>query len=111
MILVLYEVIILIVIVLVVKLVKHIHRLCSFNNLQMPDSYVKQNCCPIRMLGNKSEIYLELSSITNVSSIRLYTGTTMGYPTQFSMNRKLTKGDMEYHTSILYDEINIDWSK
>ena len=35
----------------------------------------------------------------------------MGYPTQFSMNGKLTKGDMEYHTSILYDEINFDWSK
>ena len=100
-----------IVIVLVVKLVKHIHRLCNFNHLQMPDSYVKQNCCPIRMLGNKSDIYLELSSITNVSSIRLYIGTTMGYPTQFSMNGKLTKGDMEYHTSILYDEINFDWSK
>ena len=57
-ILVLYEVIILIFIVLVVKLVKHIHRLCNSNNLQMPDSYVKQNCCPIRMLGNKSDIYL-----------------------------------------------------
>ena len=41
-ILVIYEVIILMVIVLVVKLVKHIHRLCNFNNLQMPDSYVKQ---------------------------------------------------------------------
>ena len=27
------------------------------------------------------------------------------------MNGKLTKGDMEYHTSILYDEINFDWSK
>ena len=39
--LVIYEVINLIVIVLVVKLVKHIHRLCNFNNLQMPDSYVK----------------------------------------------------------------------
>ena len=34
------------------------------------------------MLGNKSDIYLELSSITNVSSIRIYIGTTMGYPTQ-----------------------------
>ena len=90
-ILVIYEVIILIVIVLIVKLIRHIHRLCNFNNLQMPDSYVKQNCHPIRMLGNKSDIYLELSSITNVSSIRLYVGTTMGYPTQFSMNRKLTK--------------------
>ena len=110
-ILVIYEVIILMVIVLIVKLVKHVHRLCNFNNLQMPDSYVKQNCCPIRMLGNRSDIYLELSSITNISSIRLYIGTTMGYPTQFSMTGKLTKGDMEYHTSILYDEINFDWSK
>ena len=109
-ILVIYEVIILMVIVLIVKLVKHVHRLCNFNNLQMPDSYVKQNC-PIRMLGNRSDIYLELSSITNISSIRLYIGTTMGYPTQFSMTGKLTKGDMEYHTSILYDEINFDWSK
>ena len=49
MILIIYEVIILIAIVLAVKLVKHVHRLCNFNNLQMPDSYVKQNCCPIRM--------------------------------------------------------------
>ena len=106
-----YEVIILMVIVLVVKLVKHICRLYNFNNLQKPDSYVKQNCCPIRMLGNKSDIYLELNSIINISSIRVYIGTTMGYPTQFSMTGKLTKGDMEYHTSILYDEINFDWSK
>ena len=64
-ILIIYEVIILIAIVLVVKLVKHVHRLCHFNNLQMPDSYVKQNCCPNRMLGNKSDIYLKISSITN----------------------------------------------
>ena len=35
----------------------------------------------------------------------------MGYPIQFSMSGKLTKGDMEYHTSIFYDEINFDWSK
>ena len=34
----------------------------------------------------------------------------MGYPTQFSMSGKL-KGDIEYHTSILHDEINFDWSK
>ena len=106
-----YEVIIFIAIVLVVQLVKHVHRLCNFNNLQMPDSYVKQNCCPIRMLGNKSDIYLEIGSMTNVSSIRIYIGTTMGYPTQFSMSGKLTKGDREYHTSIFYDEINFDWSK
>ena len=70
-----------------------------------------QNCCPIRMLGNKSDIYLEISSITNISSIRIYNGTTMGYPTQFSMKGKFTKGDMEYHTSIFYDEINFDGSK
>ena len=80
MILIIYEVIILIAIVVVVKLVKHIHRLYNFNILQMPDCYVKQNCCPIRMLGYKSDIFLELSSITNVSSIRIYIGTTMGYP-------------------------------
>ena len=66
---------------MVVKLVKHIHRLCNFNNLQMPDSYVKQNCCPIRMLGNRSDIYLESSSITIISSIRLYIETAKGYPT------------------------------
>ena len=63
------------------------------------------------MLGDKSDIYLEVSSITNVSSIRIYIETTMGYPTQFSMSGKLTKGDMKYHTSISYDEINFGWSK
>ena len=111
MILIIYEVIILIAIILIVRLVKHVYRLCNFNNVQMPDSYVKQNCCPIRMLGDKSDIYLKISSITNFSSIGIYTGATMGYPTQFSMGGKLTKGDMEYHTSIMYDEINFDWSK
>ena len=100
MILIIYEVIIFIAIVLIVKLVKHVYRLCNFNNFQMPDCYVKQNCCLIRMLGNKSDIYLDISSITNVSSIRIYIETTMGYPTQFSMSGKLTKGDMKYHTSI-----------
>ena len=40
MILIIYEVIILIVIVLIVRLVKHVYRLCNFNNLQMPDNYV-----------------------------------------------------------------------
>ena len=38
----------------------------------MPDSFIKQNYCPSRMLGDKSDIYLEISSITNVSSIRIY---------------------------------------
>ena len=33
------------------------------------------------------------------------------YPTQFSMRGRLTNGDIENHTSILYDEINFDWSK
>ena len=83
MILIIHEVIILIAIVLIVRLVEHVYRLCNFNNLQMPDSYVKQNCCPIRMLGDRSDIYLEVSSITNVSSTGIYNGTTMGYPTQF----------------------------
>ena len=59
------------------------YRLCNCNNLQMPDSYGNQNCCPIRMLGTKSDIFLEISSITNVNSLRIYIGTTMGYPTQF----------------------------
>ena len=27
------------------------------------------------------------------------------------MSEKLTKGDIEYYTSILHDEINFDWSK
>ena len=31
----------------------------------------------------------------------------MDYPTQFSRSGKLTKGDMEYHTSTFYDEINL----
>ena len=80
MILIIYEDIILIAIILIVRLVKHVYRLCNFNNSQMPDSYVKQNCCPITMLGDKSDIYREISSMTNGSSIRIYTGTTMGYP-------------------------------
>ena len=105
-ILIIYEVIILIVIVLIVRLVMHVYRLCNFNNLQMSDSYVKQNCYPIRMLGNRSYIYLKISSITNVNSIRIYIGTVMGYPTQLSMSGKLTKSDMKYHTSI-----NFYWSK
>ena len=63
MILIIYEVIILIVRMLIVRLIKHVYRLCNFNNLQMPDSYVKQNCCPIRMLGNKIYIYLVLCKV------------------------------------------------
>ena len=77
----------------------------------MTGSYVKQNCCPIRMLGNKSDIFLETSSITNVNSIRICIWTTLPYSTQFSMSGKLTKGNIEYHTSILHVEINFDWSK
>ena len=100
--------IIFVVIVLIVRLIKHVYRKCNFNNLQMSDSYAKENCCPIRMLG---DIFLEISSITSVNSIRIYIGTTMGYPTQICMSGKLTKCDMEYHTSILHDEINFDWSK
>ena len=67
------------------------YRLCNFDNVQMPDSYVKQNCCPVRMLGNKSDIFLEISSITHVNSIRIYIRTTKGYPTQFSMSENLIR--------------------
>ena len=35
----------------------------------------------------------------------------MAYSTQFSMSGKHNKGDIEYHTCILHDEINFDWSK
>ena len=111
MILIMYEAITLVVIVLIVRLAKHVYRLCNLSNLQMPDSNVKQNCCPIRLFGNKSDIFLEISSITNGNSIRIYIGTTMDYPTQFSMSGKLYKGDIGYHSSILHDEINFDWSK
>ena len=52
-----------------------------------------------------------ICSITNVDSIRIYIGTTMDYTTQFSMRGKLTKGDIECHTSILHDEIKFDWLK
>ena len=56
-ILIIYEAIILFAIFLAVRLVKHVYRLfnrlCNFNNLQMPDSYIKQNCCLITMLGKK----------------------------------------------------------
>ena len=52
------------------------------------------------MLGDKIDIFLEIRSMINVSSIQIYIGTTMGYPTHFSMSGKLTKGEMEYDTSI-----------
>ena len=38
MILIIYEVIILVVIVLVVRMAKHVYRLCKLNNLQMAES-------------------------------------------------------------------------
>ena len=101
--------IILVVIVLVVRLPKHVYRLHNVNNLQMPGSYVKQNCCPIRMQRNQSDRSLEMCSITNFkSNKKIYIGTTMGYPTQFLVSGKLNKEDIEYHTSVLYDEINFD---
>ena len=55
MILIIYEVIISIAMVLIVKLVKHVYRLCNFNNLQMPDSYVNKivvqsECWEIRVI-------------------------------------------------------------
>ena len=67
---------------------------------------VQLECWEIRVI-----YFLEISSISNVNSIKIYIGTTMGYPTQFPMSGKLNKGDIEYHTSMLHDEINFDWSK
>ena len=109
-ILIMYEVIILIAKALVVRFIKHVYRLCNFNNFQMPDRYVKQNCCPIKIWGNKYDVFLEISSIMSVSSARIYNRTTMGYPTQFSMSGKLKKKDLKYYTSVLHDETNFDWS-
>ena len=54
--------------------------------------------------------FLEISYITNVSSVRIYIGTTMGYPTLFSISGKLKKKDLKYHNSILHDKIHFDWS-
>ena len=34
----------------------------------MPDSYVKQNCCPVTLSGDKVDVFLEVCSITNVRS-------------------------------------------
>ena len=84
------------------KLFKHVYRLCNFTNPQMPHKYMKQN------IGNKNDVFLEVNSVTNVSSLRIYIGTTMGYPTQFSMQGKLNKLDLEYHNSVLHDEIIFD---
>ena len=47
-------------------------------------------------------MFLEVSYITNVSSVRKYIRTTMGYLTQFSMGKlsgKLKKKGLEYHNS------------
>ena len=84
-ILIIYEVIILIVIILVVRLVKHVYRLCNCNNLHMPDRYVKQNCCQIKTLGKKSDVFLEISSITNVIYIRIREKTVSFRPDKASV--------------------------
>ena len=53
------------------KIFKYVYRLCNFNHLQMSNSYIKQSCCPIMLLGNNSDVFLEISSITNASSVRI----------------------------------------
>ena len=42
-----------------------------------------------KVLGSKSDVSLEISSESNASSVRIYMGTTVGYPTQFSSQGKL----------------------
>ena len=68
---------------LIVRLLNHAYSLCNFNNLQMSDKYVKPNCYPNKILVNKGDIFAEISYITNVSSVRIYIGITIGYTTQF----------------------------
>ena len=46
----------------------------------------------------------------NVSSVRIYIRTTLGYPTQFLISGKLKMKDSEYHTSVLHDEMNFYWA-
>ena len=40
-------------------------------------------------------------------SIEIYIGTTVCYPTQISVSGKLKKKDLEYHTAVLHDKINL----
>ena len=61
----------------------HAYRLCNSNNLQMSDKYIMQNCWSYKVLGNKSGIFLEIGSVTNVSYVRIYILVTMDYPNQF----------------------------
>ena len=59
--------------VLVVRVFKHVHGLCNFTNLQMPHNYTKQNYWPYEVVRNKSEFFFEIHSVTNVSFVRIYT--------------------------------------
>ena len=77
----------------------------------MSDSYVKQNCCPIRMLGNKSDIYLELSSINNISSIRLYIRTTMVIQLNFPWLENWLKVIWNITLPYCMMKLIFDWSK
>ena len=61
---------------------------------QMPNQYIKQNCWQHKVLQNKSDVFLEIRSVSNTSSVRICTGTTIGNFTQFSMHQKLKKGDL-----------------
>ena len=60
-------------------------------------------------LGNKSDVFLELSYIMNVSTVQIYIGSAMAYPTQSSVSEKLKKKNLESHTPSSHDEINFDW--
>ena len=75
----------------------------------MPKRCAKQIFCLNKILETKV-MSLEISSITNVSSVRMHIGTTVSYPLQFPVCGKLIKGGLEYHISVLHDEINFDWS-
>ena len=67
------------------KLFQHVYRLCNSTNLQMHGKYMKQNCWPHNIMGNKSDVFIEISSVTNSRYVRICIGTIMDYPVQFSM--------------------------
>ena len=61
-------------------------------------------------MGNKSDVFLGICSITNVSFVWIYIGGTMAYPTQFSMSGKLNKERLRIPHFSLHDEIKFHWS-
>ena len=92
-IIIIYECIIMVVIMLVVKLFQH---LCNSAG----------NKC---IWGIKVMLYWKAQP--NDYFVRIYIGTAMGYHVQFWLQGKLNRGDLEYQASALHDKIIFDWSE